>query len=303
MTRGYLPLLLTLAAIWGASFMFIEVALDDLAPTTLMLARLALAAAVLALIMVARRGFARTVADVRAAGLGAFGIGVINSALPFTLIAWGQTRIDSGVAAIANASVPIWVALLALRFRDSERSSGSRLVGSVLGLVGVGVLVGVQPEASWAAAVGTLAVVAASFAYGVGSLLAQSRMEETSPLALSLASTLGATLALLPFGLAQMPSELPGAKALASVTALGVAGTAIGMVMFFRIIDRYGSARASLVTYLLPVTALAYGALLLGEAITPEMLVGLALILTGVALGSGTVRLPRRDVVPAAPRA
>ena len=283
--------------------MFIEVALDDLEPTTLMAARLALAAAVLLLIMVARRGLARTVTEIRAAGPAAFGIGVVNSAVPFTLIAWGQTRIDSGVAAIANASVPIWVALLALRFSDSERSSGSRLFGIVLGLVGVGVLVGVQPDASWGAAVGTLAVVAASFSYGVGSLLAQSRMAETSPLALSLASTLGATLALLPFGLAQLPGELPGAKALASVAALGVAGTAIGMVMFFRIIDRYGSARASLVTYLLPVTALVYGAVLLDEAITPEMLVGLALILTGVALGSGTLRLPRRDVAPAAPRA
>ena len=291
-------MLLTLAAIWGASFMFIEVALEDLAPTTLMAARVALAWVVLAGLLVARRGLARGVQDVRDAGWAGLGLGVINNAVPFTLIAWGQEHIDSGTAAIGNASTPIWVALLAIWFSASERATGSRGFGIVLGLVGVGVLTGAQPDASWWALAGTLAVVAASFAYGIGSLLAQARMADTPPLVLSTATTLGATLVLVPVGLLQLPDHVPSGRAIGSVVALGVAGTAIGMVLFFRLINSHGSARASLVTYLLPVTALVYGAFLLDEPLTLGKLVGLVLILGGVALGSGLVR-PARPREPA----
>ena len=138
--RVYLTLLLTLAAIWGASFMFIEIALDDFAPTTLMAGRVVIASLVLVGLMVARG----TVGRLRRAGWRAFALGVINSALPFTLIAWGQEHIDSGVAAIANATFPIWVALLAIWLAHSERATGFRIVGIVVGLVGVAVLTALQ---------------------------------------------------------------------------------------------------------------------------------------------------------------
>jgi drug/metabolite transporter (DMT)-like permease len=296
--RGYVPLLLLLAAIWGASFMFIEIALDDLEPTTLMAARVALAALGLVAIMLARRGVRRTLVDLRAAGAIGFALGVINSALPFTLIAWGQEHIDSGTAAIGNASMPIWVAVLAVWWRDSERATGARLLGVVLGLVGVGILTGAQPQLTALAALGTLAVIAASISYAAGSLIAQDRMAETTPLALSTASMLGATLVLTPFGLAQLPSETPGWDSVGAVVFLALAATTIGILLFFRIIDRYGSFRAGLVTYLLPVTALIYGTLLLDEGLTIAKIVGLVLILSGVALGSGLVR-PQRQAAPA----
>lgn len=283
--------------------MFIELALEDLAPTTLMAARVAIAAVALAALLAATRGVARAFADVRRAGRAGLALGVINNAIPFTLIAWGQEHIDSGTAAIANASTPIWVALLAIWYRESERASGARGFGIVLGLVGVAILAGAQPEASWWALAGTMAVVAASLAYAIGSLMAQGRMAGVEPLALSTTTTLGATLTLLPFGLLQLPAELPGAKATGSVLALGLLGTAVGMVLFFRVINDYGSARASLVTYLLPVTALVYGAALLSEPLTLAKLGGLVLILLGVALGSGVLRVPRgREAIePAAP--
>ncbi len=295
MVRGYVPLLLLLAAIWGASFMFIEIALDDLAPTTLMTARLAIAAVILTCVMIARYGRHTTVRELRNIGWAGFGLGVVNSALPFTLIAWGQEHIDSGVAAIANASTPIFVAVLAIRYRASERATGGRMAGIVLGLVGIAVLTGAQPEASWWAAAGTLAVVAASLAYGIGALLAQGRMARTGPLALSTAATIGATLALAPFGLAQLPGHWPSWGTVGAVSALGVAGTAVGMLLYFKIIDEYGSFRAGLVTYLLPVTALVYAAVLLDEPVTAWMLLGLVLILAGVAMGSGVVRAIRRE--------
>jgi drug/metabolite transporter (DMT)-like permease len=284
--RTYLTLLLTLAAIWGASFMFIEIALDDFEPTTMMLGRVVVAALVLLGLMTARGLLGR----LRRAGWRAYALGVINSAVPFVLIAWGQKHVDSGVAAIGNATVPIWVSVFAIWLAQSERATGLRIVGIALGLVGVGVLTGAQPEADRWAVIGTLAVVSASVLYGLASLLLQRLTETVDTITLSTATMLGATLVLLPPGLVQAPDELPGLGPTAAVLALGVGGTGIGILIFMKIIAEYGSFRAGLVTYLLPVTALLYGAFLLGEEVTAWMLLGLALILSGVALGSGMIR-------------
>src|SRR6266542_6857467 len=142
-------------------------------------------------------------------------LGVVAAALPFTLIAWGQTHVDSGIAAIANSSMPIFVVLLALRFRPSEQTSGLRLFGVVLGLAGVGVLAGAEPKGGWWAVIGTLAVVAAAFSYAVGSLVAQHRLDRTTFPVLSTGQSIAGALVLMPFGLAQLPSHVPGWKPLA----------------------------------------------------------------------------------------
>jgi drug/metabolite transporter (DMT)-like permease len=296
--RAYPTLLLTLAAVWGASFMFIEIALRDLEPTTLMAGRCVVAVLFL-LGLMAARGRLRLL---RTAGWRAFALGVINSALPFTLIAWGQKHVDSGIAAIGNATMPIWVAVFAIWLVRAERATGLRIVGIVLGLVGVGVLTGAQPELDAWAVAGTLAVVAASVLYALASLLLQRQTERLDSLTLSTTTMVGATATLLPFGLAQAPADLPGWESAAAVLALGLAGTGVGILIFMKIISDYGSFRAGLVTYLLPVTALLYGAFLLDEVITGWMVVGLALILGGVALGSGMVGAIRRATVePARP--
>lgn len=284
--RAYLTLLLTLAAIWGSSYMFIEIALRDLEPTTLMAGRLLIASVFLVGLMAARGVLGR----LRRAGWRAFALGLINSALPFTLIAWGQKHIDSGVAAIANATVPLFVAILAIWLAHSERATGWRIVGIVLGLIGVGVLTGAQPEVDSWAVIGTLAVVAATVSYALAGLLLQRQTERIDALTLSTATILGATLVLVPFGLLQAPADLPGWEASAAVLVLGVAGTGVGILLFMKMLGDFGAFRAGLVTYLMPITALLYGALLLDETITAWMLVGLALILAGVALGSGLLR-------------
>ena len=287
--RAYVTLLLLLAAIWGASYMFIEIALRDLEPTTLMAARLVIAVAFIGALMLVRG----TLGRLRRAGRRAFALGVINSALPFTLIAWGQKHIDSGVAAIANATMPLFVAILAIWLANRERATGVRVVGIGLGLAGVAVLTGAQPAVDRWAVIGTLAVVAASVSYALAGLLLQRETDRLDPITLSMATTVGASIVLLPFGIAQAPSELPGWEAVAAVAALGVAGTGLGILMFMRLLSDYGSFRAGLVTYLLPVTALLYGTLLLEEQITAWMVVGLVLILAGVALGSGVLRPAR----------
>jgi drug/metabolite transporter (DMT)-like permease len=287
--RTYLALLLSLAAFWGASFMFIEIALEDLEPTTLMAGRCVIAV----LFLVAIMGYQGKLARLRGAGWRAYALGLINSALPFTLIAWGQQHIDSGVAAIGNASVPIWVALFAIWLAHSERATGMRIVGIVLGLAGVAVLTGAQPETSAWAIAGMLAVVAASVSYALATLLLQRQTERLDPVTLSTTTMFGAAAALIPFGLVQAPSDAPGWGAIGAVAALGIVGTGLGILIFMKIIADYGSFRAQLVTYLLPVTALLYGTLLLDEQVTGWMIVGLLLILSGVALGSGLIRPAR----------
>jgi drug/metabolite transporter (DMT)-like permease len=195
--------------------------------------------------------------------------------------------------------MPIFVVLLAIRWQPSERVRGLRLVGFLVGLVGVGVLAGVHPQGGWWGAAGTLAVVVASVSYAIGSLWGQRLIARTSGLILSTSSMLGGLLVLIPLGLWQLPSEVPGWKETGSVIALAVIGTALAQIILYRVLRSDGAARVSLVTYLLPMTALIYGVLLLGEPLTWEELAGMALILGGVALGSGAVRLTRREPVAA----
>jgi drug/metabolite transporter (DMT)-like permease len=294
MARAYLPLLLVLGAIWGASFMFIEVADRELEPTTLMAGRLIISAVILLPILVASIGVRPALGALRKVAVVGFVSGIVNAALPFTLIAWGQTHVDSGTAAIANASMPIFVVLLAWRLRRSESVRGARLVGVLLGFAGVGVLAGANPHGGWWAVAGTLAVVLAALCYAAGALYAQHHIAAVPVLVFSTAQCVAGGLVLLPFGLAQMPSEVPGWKPIASVLALGVAGTAVGTLLYYRLVALHGSARASLVVYLLPPFALVYGSTLLDESLSAQKLIGLVLVLAGVALGSGLVTWARR---------
>jgi drug/metabolite transporter (DMT)-like permease len=299
-SRGYVPVLVLLALIWGSSFMFIEIALDDLSPAATMSGRLLFAATALGAVLVARRGPGQAVRCLRDFGVAGFVLGVISTALPFWLIAWGQTRIDSGIAAIGNASMPIFVALLAIWFAQSERVTGVRALGMIIGLVGVGVLVGVDPQGGWPGVVGTLAVVLASISYAAGSLFSQHKLGDSSGLLVSTASAIWGALVILPFGIAQRPSEVPGWEAAAAVAALGLLGTAVGLLLYLRLLENHGSAKGSLVVYLLPPTAIIYGAVFLDEPIRLSAIVGLALILGGVAIASGLVRpIRRRQPVPA----
>ena len=301
MSRAYVPLLLLLSAFWGASFMFIKVADRVFEPWTLMAGRLLVAAAVIVPFVAAQVGARHLAHELRRLWLPALVLGVASAALPFTLIAWGEKHVDSGVAAIGNASMPIWVALLALRFIREERVSGLRLVGVLVAIVGVAVLVGVHPRGGWWGVVGTVAVVLAAVSYAASLLYSQRVVDRTDATVLTTASIVAATLVLLPVGAARLPGHVPNWKELGSVIALGVLGTAIGQLIYFRMMAAFGSARTSLVTYLLPVTALFYGVTLLGEPLTVEEVVGLVLILGGVALGAGLVRVQREEPAAAAP--
>ena len=286
--RRPIVILTLLAFIWGASFMLIKIADRQLAPSTLILARLGSAALLLAAIALVRLGPQRTLTEIRAAWAWLVVIGLVNTALPFWLLSWGEKRIDSGLASIIQGAVPIFNALLAFAFFCEARVTGLRLVGLGIGFVGVALLVGDQPHGKLLAA---LAVVAMALCYAIGTLLAGRYLRGTPPLVVALASTAVSTLAVLPVGAAQAPSEAWHGKTIMAVLVLGFVGTAIAYLLFFALIQRAGPNYATLVTYLVPPIALFYGAVFLGESFGAIDFASLGLILLGVALATGSVRL------------
>jgi drug/metabolite transporter (DMT)-like permease len=293
MNRRHLAMLLGLAALWGASFMFIKVGDRELHPITLVGFRMALGALTLVPIVLATVGVRRTLRELRAAAKPLIVTGLFNSAIPILAITWAETRIDSGLTAIIQASAPLFTALLALRFSHDERVRGSRLAGLVVGFAGVALLVGGRPGGELVAG---LAVIFSALCYAGAGLYAGRRLRETSPLVTALGALTAATLATLPIGLFQLPSHVTSWKLTASVLTLGIAGTGLAYILYYGLIAGAGASRAILITYLVPTFALVYGALLLGEPVTAPAVGGLALVLAGVALGTGAVRLwrPRR---------
>ena len=303
MTRSYPLLLFTLAAVWGASYLFIKVAVDEIEPAALMAARLLIAAALLLPFLVARTGASAAFSDLRAAWRPGLVLGVLNAAVPFTLVAWGEQYVDSGVAAIANATVPIFVTLLAIRYKPSERATGLRVVGIGVGLAGVAVLAGGQPDVGGWTVAGVLAVVVAALSFCrrracTASSASRTRRARCSrprrwPPARSSCSRSGSR---------RCPTTCRAGKRSGRCSRSRSLGTAFAQLILFRMLRLHGASKVSLVTYLLPVMAVFYGALLLDEPITAGILGGLVLVLVGVALGSGAVRLTRRVAEPVVPR-
>jgi drug/metabolite transporter (DMT)-like permease len=301
-TQRYLPPVLLLAAVWGASYLFIKVGDRDFEPPTLMALRLVIAFVPLFVYVAATRGGLRS-ATREIAGVWREGLvlGLLSAAVPFTLIAWGEKHIDSGVAGVVQASLPVFTALLAMRFVPSERPTRAKVLGIALGLLGVGVLTGVDPGHGWLAVVGVLAVVLSSLSYSAGGLFGQSRTKRIAGPVLAAATTFYGALVLLPWGLAELPDHAPGWKSVASLLALALGGTALAQVILFHVLRLHGAAKVALVTYLMPLFAVFYGATILDEPLRWSALAALGLILLGVALGSGVLVLRRRAELRTAP--
>jgi drug/metabolite transporter (DMT)-like permease len=296
-TRAYVPLISILAALWGASYLFIKIGIRGFEPATLMLIRLALASALLVGFLAATGRFR----ELRTAPVGAYALGIFNGAIPFTLVAWGEKHVDSGTAAVANSGVPLFVALLAPFVARGERVAGIRLLGLLLGFGGVAWLVGLSPSGDWWFVAGTLAIVVATLSYGVGSLYGQHLVARTSGPVLATAAYLGAVVVLLPLGVAQAPHRWPGWEPVAALLALTVLGTALAQLLWFRLLAGHGAARSTLVSYLLPAAALVYGAVFLGESLDVSKVGGFALILVGVVVAAGGgVRTMARSPSPSA---
>ena len=282
-------MLVALSLIWGASFLFIKIAVRDLAPATLILGRLALAAITLALIAPFAVGSRDTLAQLRANWKWLAAVALVNTAIPFWLLSWGETKIQSGLASILQAAVPIFNALLAFAFFREMRVTGLKLLGVVVGFVGVALLVGAQPEGK---VLGALAVVGMALCYGLGGLFIGRHLAHVHPLVVALASTAISAVLAAPAGIVQAVGTSIGWEPIAAVVVLAVLGTAIAYLLNFALIRSAGPAYAALCTYLIPPIALAYGAVFLSEHFGLSAFLALLVILAGVALGSGRVRIP-----------
>ena len=279
-------MLLALAAIWGSSFMFIKVAVREVTPGEVVFGRVLTGTLALLPAVPFLGGWGPTWAGLRRWAGPLLLLGIFNAALPFWLLAWSEKRLDSGLAAVLQASMPLFTALFVYWFARTERVTGARLAGVVLGFVGVLFLVGAQPSGDVLSA---LAVLLTAILYAASSVYAGLRLRETPALVTSLGALGFATLATLPLGLTQLPAETPSWKAIGSIVALGAVGLSIAYLLYFTLIAGAGAPYAALVTYLVPALALFYGAVILDEPVTASAIGGLLLILAGVALGTGVV--------------
>jgi drug/metabolite transporter (DMT)-like permease len=291
-------MLVALAAIWGSSFMFIKVAVRELTPGEVVFGRVLVGSLTLLAAVPFMVGWRRLGSELRRFAPPLIVIGTFNASLPFWLLAWSEKRLDSGLAAVLQASTPLFTALFAFGFSRGDRVTGGRLVGVFIGFLGVLLLVGAQPSGDVLSA---LAVLGTAACYAGSALYAGVRMRGASPIVTSFGALLVATLTMLPLGVAQLPGHLPEWKVVGSVIALGALGLSVAYLLYFGLIAGAGASYAVLVTYLVPALALGYGAIFLGETVTATAIGGLLLILAGVALGTGTLRLPRREPAPETP--
>ena len=275
--RAWLSLSIT-AALWGASYMFIKVALDGgLSEGFIICARTILGAAVL-LPMAVRAGAVRQILDRRWWALALASAQVI---VPFGLITFGENHVPSALAGILVATSPLFIALLATKVDPDERARGWGLVGVVLGMVGVVLLFGLDLSGDAETLVGGLMIVGAGACYAIAVLIAKRGFTGVPPVGVAASNLVISAVVWLPFALASLPTHDPGADAVLSMLALGAGGTGLAFLFFYTSIAQVGPAKASVVAYVAPAFAVVYGVLLLGEDLTVGTIAGLVLILAG----------------------
>ncbi|NNC89296.1 MAG: DMT family transporter [Akkermansiaceae bacterium] len=292
MTLGDGIRLIVLSAIWGASFMLVRIAAPEFGPIPLIFVRVGVAALVFLPIVLrpANRALLRRHAGVLLAQ------GALNSALPFTLMAWAMLSLEAGFTSLLNATTPIFAALIAFAWLKIPLNR-LQVLGLLLGIAGIAILawdrLSFRPGGSgWA----VLAVLAGTMAYAGASNFAKVRLAGVHPLIVSGGSLLGASLLLLPFTIPLWPAEMPSPLSLVSALVLAVVCTAFGFFLFFDLLTRTGATAATTVTFIIPIFGILWGALFLGERVTVQMIAGMIVALGGTALVTRVIR--RREILP-----
>ena len=277
-----------LSLIWGIPYLFIKVAVDGgISPFFLSWARLLLGACLLTAI--APRGTLEMLRQGPQWWIVAYA--VAEMALPFPLIAAAEREVDSSIAAIVIATVPLLIALLALRFDHTERPTRKRMAGMLIGLAGVIALVGIDLSGRSGEVLGAGALLLAALGYATGPMIIKRQLVSFDPFATMAASLWVAAVLLTPAGLLSVPGSVPDLDALASVIVLGIVCTAAAFVILMVLISEVGAGRASIITYINPVVAVALGVVILGESPGAGAIAGLLLILAGSWLSTDG-RLP-----------
>ena len=277
-----------MSIIWGASYLFIKIAVDGgVPPLALAWGRVTLAAVVL-LTLAWRAG---TLPTLRGGWRWLVALAVVEMSIPFPLIAAGEVHVDSSLAAIIVAAVPLVGAVLAIRFDESERPTPVRALGLVVGFGGVVVLVGIDVSGNVKELIGAGAILLATVGYAIGPMVVKHRRRDLDPRSTMGASLAIASLILLAPAIADRPHSAPTVGAVAAVMFLGLVCTAVAFVIFIVLISEAGTSRATVITYINPVVALALGVAVLGERPGTGAVAGLLLILAGSWLSTDG-RLP-----------
>jgi drug/metabolite transporter (DMT)-like permease len=272
--------LLLLAALWGGSFLFMRIAAPVLGPVWLIEIRVLIAGLVLLPILIRLGLFGQ----VRQKLLPLFIVGCINSAIPFSLLAFATVSLPAGFTSILNATAPLFgmgVAFVWLR----ERLTRDRLIGFALGFAGVVTLIGWKSlgSGSWLA---VAAGLVAALMYAIAAPYARQNLAGVPPLVTATVSQLGAAVFLLPATPFFVPKTVPNLTVILAVVALALFSTSLAYILYFRLIKNVGSTKALTVTYLVPLFAMLWGALVLHETVTVSMGVGCGLILVGTAIAN-----------------
>jgi drug/metabolite transporter (DMT)-like permease len=284
-----------LAAIWGASFMFMRTASQEMGP----LASAGMRVIIAALFLLPILWFKGLGGALRKHWKITLSVGVLNSALPFVCFTYALLSITTGLSAILNATVPLFGALIAWLWLK-DRPSGSRMLGLAVGFIGVTMLAwdkaSFKPDANglstgWA----VLACLLACLCYGTAASVAKRYMAGLPSLVSATGSQIGASIALIPLTVLYWPAQAPSLQAWGSVAVLGVVCTGLAYILYFRLIERAGPARALAVTFAIPAFAVFYGVLLLGESITPWMVICALVIIAGTTLSTGMLKLGARQ--------
>ncbi len=283
--------LLSLSALWGGSFFFAKVALAELPPLTLVFCRVAVAALALNLVLVAAgRPLVRPGAPFRSYAA----MGVLNNLVPFGLIFWGQTQIASGLASILNATTPLFTLLVAHFVTRDERISGLKLGALLIGISGVAVLMGPDAIGSNRDIAGQIACLGAALSYAFAGVYGRRFAKiGVPPIDAAAGQVTASALLILPIMLSAdrpwMLPALPGATTWVALAGLALLSTALAYVLYFRILAVAGATNLLLVTFLIPVTAILLGTLVLGERLAPRALAGMLLIGLSLAAIDGRI--------------
>ncbi len=278
-----------LSVIWGGSFLFVGVAVKELPPLIIVALRVSLAALALQVVL---RIMGLSLPRERQAWAAFFGMGLLNNVIPFSLIVWGQSHIASGLASILNATTPLFTLIVAHYFTSDEKLTGPKLGGVIVGFVGVAVMIGSAAITSFNTNVlAQLAVLAAALSYGFSGVFGRRfKTLGIPPLAAAAGQVTASSCMLVPVSLmVDRPWTLamPSLATILSLLALALVSTAFAYLIFFRLLARAGATNVGLVTFLIPVSAILFGVLLLGETLELRHLAGMALIAAGLMLIDG----------------
>lgn len=299
--RNWLSLII-LSILWGGSFFFVEIAVRDLPTFTIVVCRVVLAALILNLVMVMQGQHMPNPATAAGRRIWAafLVMGLINNAIPFSLIVWGQAHIASGVASILNATTPLFAVVVAHLMTSDERMTLPRLAGVILGIIGVAVLIGGTALQSLGVnVVAQLAVLGAAISYAfAGTFGRRFKTMGISPIATATGQVSASSLLMLPLVLAvDQPWTLamPSTGTVLALIALAALSTALAYILYFHILASSGATNVLLVTFLVPVSAILLGILFLNESLGTKHIIGMALIGAGLAAIDGRLlRLLKR---------